>query len=136
MYDPDVSSGGIIIPDEAKHRCTQGVVKYIGESVRLVSPGDHVLFPAYDGSTVILEGEGTLIFLEESSIQAIITDPIEFVSGLYHKDSDGNYFEATIDSTINSLKVSIQAQEWFKRAQLKRMLQRRVEKSIAAGTLK
>ena len=136
LYDPDKTISGIIIPDEAKHKCTQGIVKYIGESIRLVNVGDHVLFPAYDGSTVIIAGEGALIFLEESSIVAIITDPIEYVSGLYHKDSDGNYFQASIDSTVECLRETIAAQEWVKRAQLKRMLNRREDKAIAAGVLK
>lgn len=121
LFDPDMSAGGIIIPDEAKHRCNQGIVKYIGESVRLVVPGDHVLFSGYDGSTVILQGEGNLIFLLEEQVACIITDEPLVVAGLYHKDHDGNYFPATLESVIPSLTRTIEAQEWYKRDMVNKM---------------
>lgn len=100
LYDKDVSPLGlIIIPETAKERCDQGLVKYIGEECRNVKIGDHVIFSGYVGTTVDIDGE-TLIFVKESEINAIVEDQGFEVSGLYFKDKDGEYFQATYEMAM------------------------------------
>lgn len=110
LYDKDLSpSGLIVIPDSAKERCDQGLVKYIGEDCRNVFIGAHVIFSSYAGQTLQIEGEGTLIILQEHEIAAIIeTQPVD-VEGLYFRDANGEYHTITYEQTLwliaNSLSV-------------------------------
>lgn len=101
LYDKDTSpSGLIVIPDSAKERCDQGLVKYIGADCRNAFIGAHVIFSAYAGQTLQIEGEGTLIFLQEYEIAAIIeTQPLE-VKGLYFMDENGEPFQATYEQAM------------------------------------
>ena len=82
IYDPPVSKGGIIIPDEAKERVKQGIVKYIGPAVTRVSIGAYVLFGGYTGQLFSIEGEGKLIVMPEEFILAEIEDEDIFVESL------------------------------------------------------
>ena len=74
------TSGGIIIPDTAKEKPSQGEVLAVGpgardESGRLVAldvkVGDRVLFGKWSGTEVKLDGEELLI-MKESDIMGII----------------------------------------------------------------
>lgn len=76
------SAGGIIIPDTAKEKPSQGVVIAVGEGRRDdkgnripldVKENDRVLFSKYGGTEVKIGGEEHLI-LREDDIQAIILD--------------------------------------------------------------
>lgn len=101
MFDPDVSSGGIIIPDGAKERCDQGLIKYLGANTEGFSIGDHVLFSGYAGTTLRLQGEGLLIILSKRFITAIIPDSESTtIEGLYFRGRDGEYFPATYEQTL------------------------------------
>lgn len=91
LYDKDVSPGGIIIPDSAKERCDQGLVKYIGAECSKSWLGAHVIYSPYSGQTLQIEGEGTLILMPERELVAIIQPQEVEVDGLYFRDSDGNY---------------------------------------------
>lgn len=100
LFDPD-TFGHIIIPEQAKERCDQGIVKYIGSKVETVKIGDHVIFSGYTGSTVEVEGEGSLlIFLPEDACEAILEEPNTDVPGLYFKDIEGTYFTATYEQAL------------------------------------
>lgn len=100
LFDPD-TYGHIIIPDAAKERCDQGIVKYIGAKVETVKIGDHVIFSGYTGSTVEVEGEGSLlIFLPEDACEAVLEEPNTDVPGLYFKDIEGTYFTATYEQAL------------------------------------
>lgn len=68
------SKGGIVIPDTAKEKPTEGRVVAIGSGRRLengslvafqVKKGDRVLFSSYAGSPVKLEGEEFVIMGED-----------------------------------------------------------------------
>lgn len=83
--DADKSPGGIIIPDIAKERCDQGIIKYIGPKVKHLKVGDYVVFGGYDGTTVSLDGEGTLIIMREVFIRMVLEPPDTAVKGLYFK---------------------------------------------------
>ena len=107
LFDPDMSAGGIIVPEQAKGRCTQGIVKYLGPKCKNVKIADHVLFSAYSGTTIQVEGEGSvLIFIPESGIEAIIESPATEIPGLYFMagDSETNhkkYFTATYEQVMS-----------------------------------
>jgi chaperonin GroES len=74
------SSGGIIIPDTAKEKPSQGEIVAVGpggrdESGKLVAlgvkSGDRVLFGKWSGTEVKLDGEDLLI-MKESDIMGVI----------------------------------------------------------------
>ncbi len=74
------SKGGIIIPDTAKEKPSQGEVVAVGpggrdEGGKIIKPdvkaGDLVLFGKWSGTEVKLEGEDLLI-MKESDIMGVI----------------------------------------------------------------
>jgi chaperonin GroES len=78
------SVGGIIIPDTAKKKPSQGEVIAVGpggrdESGKLipidVKAGDRVLFGKWSGTEVKIDGEELLI-MKESDIMGIIDEPV------------------------------------------------------------
>ena len=109
IHDPDKSRGGIWIPDQAKERVDQGIVKYIGKGVKDVKIGDWVLFSGYDGQLLHIEDEGELIILPEDRISSIIEldgDTVD-VPGLYFRGKDGQYFMATFEQAMEIIAQSI-----------------------------
>ena len=76
------SKGGIIIPDTAKEKPSQGQVVAVGpggrdESGKVITPdvkaGDKVLFGKWSGTEVVLDGEDLLI-MKESDIMGVIEE--------------------------------------------------------------
>lgn len=74
------TSGGLIIPDSAKEKPSEGEVVAIGEGARkdsgeliamAVSAGDRVLFGKWSGTEVTVDGE-ELLMMKESDIMGII----------------------------------------------------------------
>ena len=74
VEEEEKSKGGIIIPDTAKEKPTEGEVMAVGNgkvqengSVRAldVKVGDRVLFGKYNGTEVKIDGEERLIIREE-----------------------------------------------------------------------
>ena len=74
------SAGGIIIPDTAKEKPSEGEVIAVGPGARSedgqihpldVKAGDRVLFGKWSGTEVKLDGE-ELIIMKESDIMGII----------------------------------------------------------------
>ena len=75
------TKGGIIIPDSAKEKPSQGEITAVGpggrdESGKIVKPdvksGDRVLFGKWSGTEVVLDGEELLI-MKESDIMGVLT---------------------------------------------------------------
>jgi chaperonin GroES len=75
------TAGGILIPDTAREKPTEGEVMAVGPGVRGddgkvhaldVKGGDRVLFGKWSGNEVRLDGED-LIIMKESDIMGIIT---------------------------------------------------------------
>jgi chaperonin GroES len=95
LYDPDETPGGIIIPDVAKTRSDQGIVKYVGTGMKWLKPGDWVLFSPLAGEVLDLEDEGKLLIIPEALIVAVIQDADEFITDLYMKQIDGTYIPTT-----------------------------------------
>ena len=78
------STGGIIIPDTAKEKPSQGEVIAVGpggrdESGKLipidVKEGDRVLFGKWSGTEVKIDGQELLI-MKEADIMGIIDEPV------------------------------------------------------------
>jgi chaperonin GroES len=78
----DKTAGGIIIPDTAKEKPSQGEVVAVGsggrdESGKLIpidiQVGDRVLFGKWSGTEVKLDGQELLI-MKESDIMGVLTD--------------------------------------------------------------
>lgn len=76
----DKTSGGILLPDSAKEKPTQGKIVATGDGRRTekgerlplsVSVGDTILFSSYAG-TAIKEGGDEFLILDESEILAIV----------------------------------------------------------------
>ncbi|NVO16954.1 MAG: co-chaperone GroES [Rhodoplanes sp.] len=76
------TSGGIIIPDNAKEKPQQGKVVAVGpggrdEAGKLVplelKPGDRVLFGKWSGTEVKLDGVEYLI-MKESDVMGVLTE--------------------------------------------------------------
>ena len=74
------TAGGIIIPDTAKEKPSEGVVVAVGEGSRDdhgkrialdVKKGDRVLFQKWGGAEVKVDGK-ELIILKESDILAVV----------------------------------------------------------------
>ena len=74
-----VVKGGIVVPDTAKEKPQDGVVKAVGNGKILengnrvemtVKEGDHILFGKYSGTEVNLDGEEYLI-LKDDEVLAI-----------------------------------------------------------------
>ncbi len=111
IFDPD-KIGRIWIPDQAKERCDQGIVKYIGPEVDWCRVGDYILFSGYTGTLIRLEGEGLLIVMPEDFISCIICPPNFDVHGLYFRGKDGEYFTATYEQAMELIARGIEASEW------------------------
>lgn len=74
------SPGGIIIPDAAKEKPVEGVVKAVGPGkvdehgkvvAMSVKVGDIVLFGKYSGSEVKLDGEECLVIREDDILGVV-----------------------------------------------------------------
>ncbi len=74
------SKGGIIIPDTAKEKPSEGVIVAVGpgardDSGKIIAPdvkaGDRILFGKWSGTEVKLDGEDLLI-MKESDIMGVI----------------------------------------------------------------
>ncbi len=75
------TAGGIIIPDTAKEKPSEGEIISVGEGLRDddgkripldVKVGDRVLFGKWSGTEVKIDGEDLLI-MKESDIMGVIT---------------------------------------------------------------
>ena len=82
LEEETTSAGGIVLPDSAAEKPSQGEVLSVGTGKVLdngevraldVSVGDKVLFGQYGGSTVKIDGEELLI-LTESEIFGVLQD--------------------------------------------------------------
>ena len=78
------TAGGIIIPDTAKEKPSQGEITAVGlgardETGKLIpidlKVGDHVLFGKWSGTEVKIEGVELLI-MKESDIMGVLDEPV------------------------------------------------------------
>ena len=80
MDEDSKTAGGIIIPDSAQEKPSQGVIVAVGTGLRTedgkitpldVKPKDKVLFGKWSGNEVTIDGE-ELMIMKESDILGII----------------------------------------------------------------
>lgn len=78
------STGGIVIPAtvEQANRLVWGEVCGVGHHVRIVKPGDRVLFHPGDQHEVEIKGENYLV-MRERDLHAIASERPEHGTGLY-----------------------------------------------------
>jgi chaperonin GroES len=79
------TKGGLIIPDSAKEKPQEGIVRAVGAGTRDedgerialdVKAGDRILFGKWSGTEVTIDGQELLI-MKESDILGIVTDAAE-----------------------------------------------------------
>ena len=73
IKDPDMV-GSLYIPEKAKQRPDQGIVKYRGPKCEHIRVGHHVVFSAYTGTKLSVEDEGVLYIMREPDIIALMDD--------------------------------------------------------------
>ena len=82
LEEDTMSAGGIVLPDTASEKPSQGEILAVGPGKSLdngevqapsVNVGDKVIFGQYGGNTVKVDGEELLI-LSESEIFGVIED--------------------------------------------------------------
>jgi chaperonin GroES len=61
LEEENTTSSGIIIPDNAKEKPSQGEVVAVSSEVSELANGDKVLFGKYSGNEVSLEGDKYLV---------------------------------------------------------------------------
>jgi len=66
--------GHIWIPDQAKQRTDQGIVRFKGPDVKELFLGDHVLFSGYTGTKISVQDEGVFIVMREDDVMARLDD--------------------------------------------------------------
>jgi co-chaperonin GroES (HSP10) len=115
IADPD-KVGHIWIPEQAKERTDQGVVKYVAANCEHVKIGDYVIFSGYSGSALLIVDPAThqqerLIIIPEDYVSAIIDDPPLAIPGLYLLGRDG-YFPATFEAAMELIADAYSRQEW------------------------
>ncbi|MCQ2734806.1 MAG: co-chaperone GroES [Alphaproteobacteria bacterium] len=78
--EEEKTSGGIIIPDTAKEKPSEGIIEAVGNGFRAedgkiipmsVKTGDRVLFAKWSGTEIKVNGESRLI-IKESDLLAIV----------------------------------------------------------------
>ena len=116
LFDRDMTASGLLyIPEIAKERCDQGIVKYIGPQCKWLKPGDYVLFSGYVGQAIHDEHEGTLLIFREEFAAAIIADErvdSTDIPGLYFKGKDGVFFEANYEYAMALIAKALQESSW------------------------
>ncbi len=76
-----VTAGGLVVPDDAREKTTEGRVLSVGDGVRRadgsrapfqVKEGDRVMFSPWAGTEIDIDGESVLI-ASESDILVVLT---------------------------------------------------------------
>ena len=71
LEERQTTASGIIIPDNAKEKPSQGSVVAVGGDVEAIGEGDTVVFGKYSGNEITLDGKAYLI-LDADDIFGII----------------------------------------------------------------
>ena len=81
LEEEETTKGGIIIPDTAKEKPSEGKIIAVGKGKILdngevrpleVKEGDKILFGKYSGTDITIEGEEHLIMREDDIIAIIV----------------------------------------------------------------
>lgn len=102
--DPEKTKSGLYIPDVARERADQGIVKYVGPDVKGIKVGDYVVFSGWTGTVLHMEGEGGMIILPEDQVECIVHPDATPISGLFHMSREGGFFPATYESALDLIR--------------------------------
>ncbi len=67
----EVSASGIILPDSAKEKPSEGKILAVGKDVKEVKVGDKVLYGKYGPTEIKVDGKEVLIAKEEDVLAII-----------------------------------------------------------------
>ncbi|MBA2706036.1 MAG: hypothetical protein H0U60_19535 [Blastocatellia bacterium] len=120
MHDPDMI-GSIIVPDIAKERVDQGIIKYVGADVpNDFKIGMHVLFSGYSGTLINIEDEGSLIVMHHDFITAELPEPpTTRIPGLFFKSQYEDYFPATYETALALIADAFRHTDRFRNMEVK-----------------
>ena len=112
--------GHIWVPDTAKERVDQGVVKYVGPDCKFARIGAYVTFSGYSGTLMDISDpeypdrpSETVIIVDEDFLHAEILDmPSTDVPGLFFRDVEGEYFPATYEMAMMLAARALQEAPW------------------------
>lgn len=103
------SSGLIILPQGSEGRIDNGIVKYMGPECEYVSIGDHCIFSGWSGTQLDMDGEPTLIIIDEDYLTAVVNDTKEvLVKDLYVRLEDGTLWNPTVEAALDLIGVYAQ----------------------------
>ena len=71
LEEATTTASGIIIPDNAKEKPSQGKVIAIGDEVKQIAAGDVVVFGEYAGNEITIDGT-TYLIIEGDDIYGIM----------------------------------------------------------------
>ncbi|TLD85151.1 co-chaperone GroES [Helicobacter sp. MIT 11-5569] len=71
LEENTTTASGIIIPDNAKEKPLEGIVKAVGSEVKDVNVNDKIVFGKYSGTEVKLDGKEYLILKLEDVLGVI-----------------------------------------------------------------
>src|SRR6266511_23003 len=139
LFDPDKTPSGLLyIPEVAKERCDQGIVKYVGPDCKLVKPGDYVMFSGYTGTALKFEEEGTLILFHEefvvAKIEGQVIDETE-VPGLFfegvRKRGHRTFFPETVEFALTLIAKALEEAPWRRDLKSTEMLDHRPKEAAS-----
>jgi co-chaperonin GroES (HSP10) len=118
MFDADMTASKLLyIPDVAKGRSDQGLIKYIGPDCKMDwTIGEYVLFSGYTGTLTEIDGE-LLIIMPEEFIIASVPDPdnnVTEIPGLYFKGTNSEHYQATFEMAMELIRDALQDTQWYK----------------------
>lgn len=69
MVEPEMTAGGIIIPEKARQKPDEGEIVEVGNDVKELKVGDHVIFGKYVGTVLTVDFlEGEYLLLHETDV--------------------------------------------------------------------
>lgn len=71
------TDAGLVIPDAAQEKPSQGIVLSVGDGVMKLRVGERVLYARYTGAEVELNGE-TVLIIREKEVLGVLTTQVTF----------------------------------------------------------
>lgn len=107
IEDPD-RYGMIWIPDTAKKKADNGVIKYRGPEVKDLRVGDHVLFSAYSGQKITITEEGLLVIMREEDVLCVLGEGEELFTLAQVKKAIAHGYRKAKDETRSEVQPLIE----------------------------
>lgn len=124
IRDPD-KIGSLYVPEIAKERVDQGIVKYMGPKCEHTKIGMYVTFSGWSGTLIQFQDPDTqryedLIIIPEDFVYAEIVDdrPLD-IPGLYFQDNEGKYWTPTYEMVLELLHQAVKETEWSQNLKIK-----------------